>query len=142
MFTKTRTMCVLAGSALLAALSGAVGAPAEAAPGSALNIPWVAQTYGGLSVLPQQFQAGDCHLQGLTEVGSPSKAWIELVAANSDPPGYWVSWRYSMYTDESHIPTGDIWHATFVFKNASGAELFRWSANGPDMWHKAPSYTG
>src|SRR4051794_13511655 len=96
MFTKTRAMCVLAGSALLAALAGAIGSPAEAAPGSALGIPWATQSVGGESVLPQQFQAGDCHLRGLRETGNLTQARVELMPANS---GYWIQWDYSMYSD-------------------------------------------
>ncbi len=142
MFTKRRSMCILAGGALLATLSGAIGAPAEAAGGNSRNIPWVASTYGGMSVLPQQIKAGDCHLRGVTEAGTPSKAWVELVAANTDPPGYWVEWRYSMYTDQSYIPFPDVWHATFVFRNASGAELFRYNVDGPDMYYYDTTYTG
>jgi hypothetical protein len=142
MFTKKRAMCILAGSALLATLSGTIGSPAEAAGGSERNIPWVAKTYGGVSVLPQRFQAGDCHLNGVTETGTPSKAWIELVAADSDPPGYWIEWRYSMGTSQSYYPFPDVWHVTFVFKNGNGAELFRWNTDGPDMWTYDSTYTG
>jgi hypothetical protein len=143
MFAKTRAMCVVAGSALLAALTGAAGSPAQAAPGNSLNIPWVAlNTDTGLSVLPQQIKAGDCHLQGLSETGNASSARIELRPESYNPPTYWIQWDYSMYTDQSYIPFPDVWHATFVFKNASGAELFRWTADGPNMWYIQNVYTG
>jgi hypothetical protein len=146
MYTKTRAMGVLAGGTLLASITGAVGSPAQAAPGNALNIPWVTRTIGGVSVLPQQIKAGDCHLQGLTETGAPTRAWIELTPANSNPPGYWINWDYSMSTGHFYnkfpFPSGDIWHATFVFKDSSGAELFRWSADAPRMDRAQTIFTG
>jgi hypothetical protein len=139
-------MCVLAGSALLAALAGAIGSPAEAAPGNALDIPWATQAVGGVSVLPQQFQAGDCHLQGLRETRIPTQARVELIPANSNPPGYWILWDYSMYSDniwvEWPFSGPDVWHATFVFKDANGAELFHWTADGQDMYTPGSVYTG
>ncbi len=149
MFTKRRITCVVAGGAMLAALSGAVGAPAEAAGGNSTNIPWIASTGSpdiGLSVLPQQIKAGDCHLQGITETGSQSSARIELRPESYNPPTYWIQWDYSMYSDHIYnkfpFPTGDVWHATFVFKNASGAELFRWTADGRTMDTEQTIFTG
>lgn len=148
MFTKTRAMGVLAGSALLAALAGAIGSPAEASPstGAALDIPFVTQTIGGVSVLPQKIQAGGCYLNGLSEVGFPTRAEVELTPANSNPPGYWIEWGYSVASHTTYplwpFFDPDKWHATFVFKDANGAELFQWTADGPDMDTPDTNYMG
>jgi hypothetical protein len=141
MFTKTRAMCVFAGSALLAGLSGAVGAPAQAASGSLSNVPWAASDPDdGQSILPSQIHAGDCTLLSAADVGVKS-ARVEMRPESlGSNPSYWIQWDSASFTTTTQF--GDTWHQTFVFRNANGTELFRWTADSPEMFNWNQYYYG
>jgi hypothetical protein len=139
MFTKRRGMNILAASSLSAALTCAVGTPAQAAAGSALNVPFTPSSNPGygFSVLPTTFPAGDCRLMGVDRTGDPAWARVELAPASATT--YRVIWNYDMYTTSTWW--GDVWHQTFIFKTAGGAEISRFSTDGENMNDANVSYS-
>ncbi len=132
MFTKKRRLSVLVGGILLAVVATlAPGAPAQAAGGSSLGVPFVyqPQQIDGLSVLPRTFTAGDCRLEGLNQTDD-FRADIEVAGGAEFYDANDVlriqlrlTWHATVYTISTWF--GDIWHATFVFRDVNGTELFR-----------------
>lgn len=133
MSIKRRAMYVLASSALLVGFAGAIGAPAEAST-SLPNVPWAASDPDdGISILPSQMHDGDCTLLGAGDVGPEhARVLIRPESLGADP-AYWIQWDSASFTATTQF--GDIWRQTFIFRNANGAELFRWAPSGPTMTH-------
>ncbi|WP_214412031.1 hypothetical protein [Sphaerisporangium fuscum] len=117
----------------LAALAGAFVAlgvvlpgAAQAATGNNLNVPFADQ----YSHLPRTIVAGDCRETGLNQEPDLAHSYIRLLPPNATGNSEYI-WKSTVYTVKS--TTGDVWHATFVFKTAAGTPVLTVKADGPRM---------
>jgi hypothetical protein len=123
---KRLTVAVAGAFALLV---GLFPAAAQAASGRSLGVPFTYQGVQGLSVLPVTFTAGDCRQTGLNQTpGLPASA-IQVSPPQFDQST--VEWRPDLYTVATFF--GDIWHASFDFRDNAGSTVFSASFDGPPM---------
>jgi hypothetical protein len=120
---------IIAASTVLAVLLGSLwvgSGVASAAVGRSLAVPF-ANEY---SYLPRTLVAGDCRQIGLNQDPPFHSSYVRL-----EPPGAGLyarfTWNFSIYTVDTFW--GDVWHATFLFKNASGGTLSIVKYDGPKM---------
>jgi len=91
-------------------------------------------SWEGWSNLPTTIAAGDCRLEGQNQTPN---AQVRLTE-RGDGLGYDVTWSAVLYTVNSLF--GDVWHATFVFRDLNESEVFRVHLDGPEM-HKNEIHT-
>ena len=138
MFNRGRRISALVGSAFVAVLATLIAAsPADAATGKWLNVPVLHPTAGeqdqgdqAVSYLPHTIVAGNCRLKGENQQAITSIHFDHN--STGDPDLYDVTWLADAYTTSTWF--GDTWHATFIFRWSSGAEMFRLKLDGPRMF--------
>jgi hypothetical protein len=128
----------LGGAAL--ALSATVGleSPAQAATGSESGTPWTwfGNGVSGVSYLPTTFTAGDCREVGMNQSPGLKPTSVRLTQTDNGVANYYhFQWDFTLYTVSTpFFPfSADVWHGTWIFRTASGAEVLRVTMDGPQM---------
>ncbi|MCK2218659.1 hypothetical protein MF672_033410 [Actinomadura sp. ATCC 31491] len=120
---------IAAVAAAFALSAGLFPAAAMAASGRSLGVPFTYQGVRGLSVLPVTFTAGDCRQTGLNQTPNLAASAIQVSPPQFDQSD--VEWRPDLYTVSTFF--GDVWHASFDFRDSAGNTVFSVAFDGPSM---------